>query len=119
MRDGRMPLQLPNGDIYLGPDPDGRPDNISAMPPDVAKNVGEVALEKAVKDATHQPQQARVECPWCGQISEGTENFKLHLTKQHAKDMARSAQEVRATDQEAEEYAAERRAERAAEEAKV
>ena len=113
--DHRMPVMLPNSDIYLGPKKGGRPDNISALPPDTAANASEVALEEAIEKATHQPGQARVECPWCGQISEGTEAFKTHIKTLHAKELAQSAEETRATDEEAEEYAAQKRAERARE----
>ncbi len=113
--DTRMPTQLPNGDIYLGPKPGGRPDNISApsSADPKAGNAGEAALEKVLKEATHQPQQARVECPWCGQISEGSEMFKTHIKVQHAKEMASSAEGKRTEEQEAMEYAMEAKARRA------
>ncbi len=113
----RMPTMLPNNDIYLGPQEGGRPDNVSAAAPDTAKSAADAALEKAVKEATHQPEQARVECPWCGQISEGTEAFKTHIKALHAKELAQSAEEER-TEQEqtddALEFAMERRAKREA-----
>ncbi len=113
--DTRMPTQLPNGDIYLGPKPGGRADNISApsSADPKAGNAGEAALNKVLKEATHQPQQARVECPWCGQVSEGSEAFKTHIKVQHAKEMASSAEDKRTEEQAAIEYAMEQRAKRA------
>lgn len=111
----RMPTMLPNGDIYLGPLPGGRPDNISAQPPPKVVNAADAALEKVVKDSTHQPQQARIECPWCGQYQEGTEAFKTHIKAQHAKALANSAQKERSEqekDEDAMQYAMERRAKR-------
>ena len=111
----RMPTMLPNGDIYLGPLPGGRPDNISGRPPDKAVSAADAALEAVVKDSTHQAGQATIECPWCGQMQQGTEVFKEHIKKQHAKALANSAEKERSKqeeDEEAMQYAMERRAKR-------
>jgi len=113
-----MPTQLPNGDMYLGPDPSGeRPDNISAPGGADPKpvNAADLALDQAVDDATHQPGQARIECPWCGQIAEGREEFKTHIKLLHSKEMANSVKDKRSEDEQAEEFAMERRAKRARE----
>ena len=117
MRDQRMPTQLPNGDMYLGPHPEGRPDNISApgTQDPTPVNAAEAALDKVISDATHQPEQARIECPWCGQISEGREAFKTHIKLLHSKEMAASAEDKRSEDEQAEEFAMEQRAKRARE----
>ena len=111
----RMPTQLPNGDIYLGPLPGGRPDNVGAPAPTDPKavNASEVALEKAVEGATHQEGQARIECPWCGQIQEGREAFKGHLQKLHSKLLGNSVEDARREEEAALEYAAKASRERA------
>lgn len=110
----RMPTMLPNGDIYLGPLPGGRPDNVAApaAKDPRAINAGELALEKAVEDNTHQEGQARIECPWCGQVAEGAEAFKTHIKTLHGKQLGSAAEDIRQEEEAALDLAAKARAER-------
>ncbi len=93
MNDERMPMTLPNADIYLGPRPGGRPDNISPMPTP-EKPLADAA-EHALKDHTHQKGQARITCPWCGQVQEGGEEFKAHINAQHSRQLGESVEDAR------------------------
>ena len=104
----RMPTVLPSGDVYLGPQPGGRPDNVSATPV-VPVDPVEAAIERAFDEGKHSLHQATITCPWCGQKYSRQEEFKTHVTAEHEKEISTSAEDERAR-----QYALERRSRDAA-----